>query len=49
MLACRVLEADRSVEMPEGCITSSHKSFGEGRAPGVFDMSPDRVYITICT
>lgn len=45
---CRVLEADRRVEMPKGCITSSHKSFGQGRAVSVCDIRPGRVYRTIC-
>ncbi len=48
LTAARVLEADRRVEMPEGCITSSHKSFGQGRAVSVCDTGPDRVYRAIC-
>lgn len=36
-----LLKADMRVEMPEGCITSSHKSFRQGRAVSVFDISPN--------
>lgn len=43
-----VLNADRRVEMPKGCITSSHKYFGQGRAVSVCDIRPDRVHRTIC-
>lgn len=45
----RVLVADRMVEMPQRCITSSHKSLGKGGAVRSCDITPDRVHMTTCS